>query len=574
MFHATIPLPGADAETDAATAGPDVATMLARLAEGVDHRFVQAGQSLMTALERIGHVVELLDGVTGALGGEAALTAVRDMGDMARQMSALPETQVAREQALSGIAETARQLGADVADMSATLRVLGFYGVNIKIAASGESDFVGFVDGMNVRLTLGEQNLGAILAELRSFTSSVTEVREAGQKVAGECARVIPQVPDRLIADAQALDEYLGYITGIARQVSTIGRDVRARVSVVLASVQVGDMVRQRIEHVVTALRMTADLPGDPAARDAADAHIHRLAAAHLRETAADFERETGRLLESLKGLGREASRLLALIDEQGGDSGHSFLVRLETGIAEGERITAQLSHADARSREMVGVVSGTVDALSVRFAHLERVRQDVQDIATNTRLLCRRYGLIGRAVAVVAAEIDACADRLAKASLRVKGPIGALRDFRQTMAGGDTSGTERDMGEVLARALSTVREGCAQSERSVTEGREGAEALVKMLRSAGRGLTEEFTLGDTLGRIADDLEIRAPALPIPDDAAALLHDLLPRIARTYTMASERVLHDAFLLPGMEPVSVTPAASGSADVDDDDDGLF
>jgi len=572
MFHATIPLPDADAFPS----DPDVATMLARLAEGVDHRFVQAGQSLMTALERIGHVVELLDGVTGALGGEAALTAVRDMGDMARQMSALPETQVAREQALAGIAQTARQLGSDVADMSATLRVLGFYGVNIKIAASGESDFVGFVDGMNVRLALGEQNLGAILAELRSFTGSVTEVREAGQKVASECARVIPQVPDRLIADAQALNEYLGYITGIARQVSTIGRDVRARVSVVLASVQVGDMVRQRIEHVVAALRMMDDLPGDPDVREAAHAYVRRLSAAHLRETAADFQRETGRLLESLKGLGREASRLLALIDEQGGDSGHSFLVRLETGIAEGERITAQLSHADARSREMVGVVSGTVDALAVRFAHLERVRQDVQDIATNTRLLCRRYGLIGRAVAVVAAEIDACADRLAKASLRVKGPIGALRDFRQTMAGGDTAGIDRDMGEVLARALATVRAGCAQSERSVTEGRHGAEALVTMLRSAGRGLTEEFTLGDTLERLADDLEIRSPDLPLSEAAIALLHDLLPRIARSYTMASERVLHDGFLLPGMDPISATSSAGASTDSadDDDDDGLF
>jgi len=98
----------------------------------------------------------------------------------------------------------------------------------------------------------------------------------------------------------------------------------------------------------------------------------------------------------------------------------------------------------------------------------------------------------------------------------------------------------------------------------------------VTMLRSAGRGLTEEFTLGDTLERLADDLEIRSPDLPLSEAAIALLHDLLPRIARSYTMASERVLHDGFLLPGMDPISATSSAGASTDSadDDDDDGLF
>jgi hypothetical protein len=131
-------------------------------------------------------------------------------------------------------------------------------------------------------------------------------------------------------------------------------------------------------------------------------------------------------------------------------------------------------------------------------------------------------------------------------------------------------------MGEVLATALATVREGCAQTERSVTEGRLGAETLMKMLRTTGRTLAEEFTLGHTLTAIADGLDgLDGPDMPPLTDAAdAVLRELLPRIARSYTMASERVIHDAFLLPDMDPVSVAaPAAGGGLD-DEDDDGLF
>lgn len=51
----------------------------------------------------------------------------------------------------------------------------------------------------------------------------------------------------------------------------------------------------------------------------------------------------------------------------------------------------------------------------------------------------------------------------------------------------------------------------------------------------------------------------------------AVLADMLPWAASLYTMASERLIHAAYLLPGMEPVATVTAA---VTFDDDDDGLF
>ena len=50
-----------------------------------------------------------------------------------------------------------------------------------------------------------------------------------------------------------------------------------------------------------------------------------------------------------------------------------------------------------------------------------------------------------------------------------------------------------------------------------------------------------------------------------------MLAEWLPRAAKLYTMASERLIHAAYLLPGMEPVATVAAA---VTFDDDDDGLF
>ena len=51
----------------------------------------------------------------------------------------------------------------------------------------------------------------------------------------------------------------------------------------------------------------------------------------------------------------------------------------------------------------------------------------------------------------------------------------------------------------------------------------------------------------------------------------AALHELLPWAGGLYTMAAERMIHAAFLLPDMIAAAPPPIA---VSFDDDDDGLF
>jgi hypothetical protein len=68
-------------------------------------------------------------------------------------------------------------------------------------------------------------------------------------------------------------------------------------------------------------------------------------------------------------------------------------------------------------------------------------------------------------------------------------------------------------------------------------------------------------------------LEARArPQSEPAAEAAELLGDILARIARSYTMASEREVHRRFA-PADEASGPAEAGADIAD-DDDDDGLF
>ncbi|MBL0966956.1 MAG: hypothetical protein IBJ05_09060 [Blastomonas sp.] len=105
------------------------------------------------------------------------------------------------------------------------------------------------------------------------------------------------------------------------------------------------------------------------------------------------------------------------------------------------------------------------------------------------------------------------------------------------------------------------------------------ASGLLGALRSTTDELEQSLDLGDALERIEDLLTIelgRDVPLALEGRDDQIIRAVMERMARSYTMASERMVHEAFLLPGMarliadKPIS-SASPGGSAD---DDDALF
>lgn len=549
----------------------DLKRKLALVAAGMDARFVRAGTTLATAIETIDRIIHSIEGVTGALDESVAGIAVSSLTDVAGQLEALPAVQAERDQDMARIGAASRVLRDHVMDMRQALRVLHIYGMNIKIAASGEAAFVGFVNDMGQRLATGEEHLEGFLAKLKELSGSVGSVQQAGRLLAAEATKILPAVPRRLIRDAGALNAHLGDVAAMARQVADIARTVQGRVATMLGALQVGDSTRQRLEHVVSALQLLdtslLDVP-DVSAQVEVTAVIHRLLAALLETSAADFDRDAALLVASLKALQPDTAALLDLIDDDAGRGGRPFLIQIEEAVGEIAVITVQLQEADQRSAAMLCLITDTVDELTRRLALLQRVQFNVQDIATNTRLLCRRHGDLGKAVSVVAGEVDIYAHSLGNAMRGIGRPIAELAETNGALAARRAEAGDGDMGGKLAQALLVIREGCQRTDMAVREGGDDARQLIELLAIAGDEIGAELQLGAMMRQAAIILSATPPVGALSDAATMALGMLLPQIGALYTMAQERDVHAANVPPGFA------VASAVVEEDEDDDGLF
>jgi hypothetical protein len=200
----------------------------------------------------------------------------------------------------------------------------------------------------------------------------------------------------------------------------------------------------------------------------------------------------------------------------------------------------------------------------------LSAIRLDVQDIATNTRLLCRRNASVGRAVAVVASEVDGYARALGTTMDSVEATIARLGGEEVALMQG---GAERDLGEVLGGALEVIRIGCQRTEDVVLRGGDDTDRLIALVEAAAMDLAEDLAMTGPIEAAAATLVARGAGHGnVPADEEGPLRLTLDAIARLYTMVQERSVHGAFLLPGMDDATAAPAPAGEED--DDDDGLF
>ena len=545
---------------------------LALMAAGMDAHFMRAGTTLASAIETIDRIITAIDGVTGALDESVAGIAVVNLQEVAAELADLPQVQQERDADMVRVSGASRMLRDHIMEMRQALRVLHIYGLNIKIAASGEPAFVGFVDSMGHRLAVGEEHLEGFLTKLKDLKDSVGAVQQAGRLVAKEARQVVPAVPDRLSEHAGALHQHLGTTAAMAQRVAVIARTVQGRVATMLGALQVGDSTRQRLEHVVSALQIldAASAALAPDARHEAAAVVQTMLAAQLEASAVDFDRDTRLLVDALRALSPDTTELLGVIESDTGSNGRPFLVQIDKAVGEVASITRQLQDADGRSIAMLGMIGETVAELTGRLALLQRVQFDVQDIATNTRLLCRRHGDLGKAVSVVAGEVDVHAQSLGRAMSGIRQPLDELAMVNSALVAKRAAADTRDLGSKLSDALAVIREGCQKTEAAVRVGGDDARQIMELLSAVGDEIGAEMALGGKM-RDAAAVLAAAPSLGDPSPAAtAALMEVLPRIGALYTMAQEREVHAAALPAHLAgPVSVATPAE-----DDDDDGLF
>lgn len=577
MLHARI------SASDASPAGDGtISVLLTQITQGIDARFVTVGKTLAQAVDSIDGIVTALRDATSTFQVGDGAAAVSNLTTAARRLSSVGDQMQGRAQEMGEIQLASRRLSAHIAEVQKSLHVLHIFGLNVKIAASGAETFVDFANTMSGQLSAGEQEVGALQAKLEGLAASLRSMERNDRMLASECQRVVPHVPDRLEADAASLRRHQAMLAELAEKNAALARSIQGSVANVLGAIQVGDIARQRLEHVLAGyvdMQATLATAGLSSADEAASRdHLLRLLLAQLTSSAQEFRTETQALVKSLRAMVPEADRLIALSKGGGSEDGQVFLRSLEAGIAEASAMIAQLQLADAQAAETLRIIVDTVDDLSGRAAAMRILRIEVQQMAINIGLKCRRVEAIGRPVAVIANEIRASSDSLDQTIKQITEESAALNAISLRMRQHADAQTGQDS-DGLASSLSAIREGALRTEQAMAVSEKMASGLLGALRSTTDELEESLDLGDALERIEELLRIelgRGDPVALEGCDDQVVRAVMDRMARSYTMASEREVHDAFLLRGMARlVNSTPRSSASqGGYADDDDALF
>jgi len=567
-------------ESAASSIASPIGVRLDAARRAVEGRFVEAGDVLARAVDGVGRLISSLDNLGQVLDSGAVEATTAELKVAAASLVVLPQRHGRRRRTVDRMIGLAEDLRHCVDEMRRHMGYLWVFAINIKISAAGVAEtgqeFGLFAQEICDRIEQGRGQLGGFDAELKVLSDELQAAHGEEEALAVHCDTLLPAVPDGLIAGAEALIDQRARIAAAAQDVAGLARQIHRKVGMVLGALQIGDITRQRIEHVQTALALVDEARGlSQAQHDRLRALVHRLLAAQLEATAADFHRDVARIGQNMSEMAADAGELMRLRDLAfGGDKeGQGFLQRMEGHVTQAQGLVGEMEAADHAATAVAGSAAAAATALNARIAGLQSIKTDVQQMALNTMLKCGRVGDSGKPLAVIATELRAYANQMDQSAQAAMGALGELTGKAQDMV--DTPAQEGGAGEALTEASARLRqaaEGVAVDLRALAD--LGA-AVVKDLKKASTGLDFQIEIGAALDAAAVALANRSgPETLDATGVESIFDDIAGRIAKSYTMAQERIVHQAFVAAVRPAAEAGSSQAPEAAPDELDDVLF
>ncbi|MBB2818609.1 UNVERIFIED_ORG: ABC-type transporter Mla subunit MlaD [Rhizobium esperanzae] len=561
------------------TSGRDIGRTLESARSRVEERFLEGGTVLLSVMDVLNRLLNSLEGVTAALdNGEQSDTGA-DLRATVESLTALPLTEENRQQALVSLAQTGRDLRKYVSDMQETMRYLRTFAVTVKITGAGLAEFAGFAQEILERIYSGTDEVNRFAAHLDSLDKEVKLAAAFGASVSKGYADTVPAVAAALRDDAAKIAEHRKHLGVVAREVGAIARGVQSKVASTLSALQIGDITRQRIEHVQATLSLLEEFfAGEEGAKLDAGARkrlqnvIHHLTAAQMSDMCVNFQRESENVVTTIASFDHDMREILKLRDQMSGASGESgsnFMRALESSVSAAHEIVRQVDTASRQADQVSQSTIGTAAKLSEAIANIRAVKTDIHYMALNTNLRCSRLGEEGRSINVVTAELRIFAGKLDESADAIVTGLPALEAAAGRVAPATDAGA--GLGESLTSAVGNIRSAADMMEKELKVLAEnGREVATKIGLLIGK-LDFQRDLGEVFARCADVLD-EAAGTEVADisDLAEAIAPLDRKIFKHYTMVQERNIHRD-IIPACAESAAAPAPAEHAKIENDED---
>lgn len=550
----------------------------------IEKRFLDGGAVLVSVMEILGNLTGILDGMTGTLNGKSVENNIKGFHNTINDLAQLPKTEETRQAGFQSLADMCASTGGHIDDISETIRYLKTFAITVKITGAGLSEFAGFADEIRERIQSGADEVGRFAKNLGVMRTQLIKALSFSSGTKADFDDTIPQIIKGLNENSTRIAQQQQEMADTAAQAKRIAQAIQGKIGTVLSLLQIGDITRQRIEHIQSMLEALDDLTASPEGKtlDHNENVILReavlqMASAQMDETASDFQRDCAKIFTSISSFADDAARILSLRDElvdKTKNSDSNVLALMEQGITEACDLVARVQESSAEADEVVESVTNSAQELSRGIEILRSIKIDIHYMALNSNLRCSKLGDAGRSVNVVSGEMRVFAGKLETPADAIVDELHRVETTTKELAQ-QGRGLSGDLAAPLNEALSTIREAKTQMESGIDALAEEGQAVFSRISSAVVSLDFESELGDTFKQCCEI----AAQMPQGFNAdvsgfADKINPFTSRVFKLYTMSQERDIHLRFLPANASSSSSAPTAVSHSTAAADDDELF
>lgn len=550
----------------------------------IEKRFLDGGAVLVSVMEILGNLTGILDGMTGTLNGKSVENNIKGFHNTINDLAQLPKTEETRQAGFQSLADMCASTGGHIDDISETIRYLKTFAITVKITGAGLSEFAGFADEIRERIQSGADEVGRFAKNLGVMRMQLIKALSFSSGTKADFDDTIPQIIKGLNENSTRIAQQQQEMADTAAQAKRIAQAIQGKIGTVLSLLQIGDITRQRIEHIQSMLEALDDFTASPEGKtlDHNENVILReavlqMASAQMDETASDFQRDCAKIFTSISSFADDAARILSLRDElvdKTKNSDSNVLALMEQGITEACDLVARVQESSAEADEVVESVTNSAQELSRGIEILRSIKIDIHYMALNSNLRCSKLGDAGRSVNVVSGEMRVFAGKLETPADAIVDELHRVETTTKELAQ-QGRGLSGDLAAPLNEALSTIREAKTQMESGIDALAEEGQAVFSRISSAVVSLDFESELGDTFKQCCEI----AAQMPQGFNAdvsgfADKINPFTSRVFKLYTMSQERDIHLRFLPANASSSSSAPAAASHSTAAADDDDLF
>ncbi|MDD5286249.1 MAG: methyl-accepting chemotaxis protein [Desulfuromonadaceae bacterium] len=473
--------------------------------------------------------------------------------------------------------------------MNKALRMLSI-STKIESARLGEMGS-GFVNlAMDVEKLSHQVNdkSAAILAHRQMLSnminSNLSAVRSTGNAQDAKVASSLKNTASSL----QELVSVNDRCTQFGATVSAISAGVTNDISEVVSSLQMHDMTRQQVEHIVEALqRLLSDLSASGAAAvDENRRHalivesgdVCELQEAQLRFASSELYTAVRIIVDSLRDVAHKQSVMAAETRNVAGvadSSGTSFVDVMSHGMTD---ITAALTSCASADREMSDTmkkVAQTIGEIAAFVTDIEEIGSEIDLIAMNAQVKAAHTGPEGAALGVLAEAIKRLSFETVRQTDSVAETLKNITIVTEHLSI-DTETEEENLGE----RISYMQEEAAEILRALASMNSELFSILSALSDRVASLT------DDVGRATSGIDVHERTKVMSDRVLASLEEIvnqsrrivpassefkenLRHMEQRYTMESERHIHEAIARKRSGQSAVVAQSVVKADSSDD-----